>query len=130
MTVIFSNKKNILLPFSIKNDLTIGFSSTPNLIVSIRQTVNIKFKINVPSFSNIRLMVNFSCVQSGVQFARIDALGISSIGKNIDGLEKEYQAQLLKPVFSRKDSSANFHQDTVEFDLGIITNTSIIYLFL
>jgi hypothetical protein len=97
------------------------------MLVSIRQSVNIKFKINVPSYSNIRLVLNFSCVQSGVQFARIDSLGISSIGKNIDGLAKEYEAQLLNPVFSRKDSLANFHQDTAEFDLGIITNTSILH---
>lgn len=108
--------------------MTIGFTSTPNLVVSIRQKVNIKFKINVPSFSNIRVVLNFSCVQSGVQFARIDSLGISSIGKNIDGLAKEYEAQLLSPVYSREDSSASFHQDTAVFDLGIITNTSIVDL--
>lgn len=57
------------------------------------------------------------------QFGDITSASIISIGQNVDGISDDYfKWNLISPVISTV-ASPSFYNDTVQFDLGIVTNT-------
>lgn len=67
-----------------------------------------------------------SCIDpvSNLHLCRMNSGSIQSIGKNING----YENFLPDPVLSI-ESTNGFYEDTITFDLKIITNTSIFYYY-
>lgn len=88
--------------------------------------MSLNLSLKFPPYSNIRTILRFSCVDpsSNRQLCNIKSVLITSIGRNIDGLNNEYKKNILQPVYFRSIPGMIFYNDSVNFDLGIITNTS------
>lgn len=82
--------------------------------------------MTIPPNTNTRTLLNFSCVDASTnrQFCHIKSVSLVSIGKNVDGFFNEYKNQLITGSFLKKASVANFYNDSLVLDLGILTNTS------
>jgi hypothetical protein len=97
--------------------------------VSIKQLVTFRVNINIPPNSNLPANFTFTCASPGFQYGHIKAIRVISMGRNIDGLMREYNASFLSPTFYSTNSSATFYTDSANFDLGIITNTGNYYYY-
>ena len=89
----------------------------------------VNITLNIPPFSNLRTVLNVSAIDlsTNKQFGAIQSLKIISAGRNVDGLLNEYNLGLMPgPTFYMSASDAAFYYDTAVFDLGIITNTSLL----
>ena len=96
-----------------------------NSTFGIRVSVSRIFTLNIPPNSNVRIILKFACVDTTGQFGSIQSLKIVSIGQNVNGLMREYNASLINPVLSSSGVAETFYSDSIMLDLGIITNTSI-----
>ena len=96
----------------------------------IRNSLALQVTLTIPPNSNVKTVIQFKCVDSTGQFANIESLKIVSMGRNINGLMREYNASLLVPTYYTSGVGESFYNDSVSFDLGIITNTSSFFKIL
>jgi hypothetical protein len=97
--------------------------------VGIMQSYSFNFTLNASLWLNMRTVLTVSCIDpiSGRVFCYLspNSLSITSLGRNVDGLYREYANGFLVPTYSRNSAYETFYTDTATFDLGIITNTGI-----
>jgi hypothetical protein len=80
-----------------------------------------------PAFTSSRTVFKFQSIDSTSQeqFGDITSASIVSAGQNIDGFKDDYfRWKLINPNVSTV-KLPKYYNDTVEFDLGIVTNTRI-----
>ena len=98
--------------------------SSNSFTTGIRKLLKLQVTLTIPPNSNVKTWAQFKCVDSIGQFATIESLKIVSMGRNINGLMREYNASRLVPYYYTSGVGESFYKDMVDFDLGIITNTS------
>ncbi len=128
--MVASSLEKVLNGFNLKSLDTFNssldstfFEITTNKLVSIaeiKQDIFVNVSLSIPLYKSSRVKIIFltkSWQSSKVEkFGRIKSLNILTIGRNVDGFKKELQAGMIKPVYSDIN-------DTVEMELGVITNT-------
>jgi hypothetical protein len=78
----------------------------------------------IPAYTSVRVKYRFQALDNSVnQFGHILSANVTSVGRNVDGFAKDfYTTSLISPVYSTVLASP-FYKETVEIDLGIVTNT-------
>jgi hypothetical protein len=97
-------------------------------LVKIKDVVPVVFNLNIPPNSNYKVALEFKCVDVAGQFGQIQSAKILSMGRNIDGLMREYKAGRILSVSNKSGIGESYYYDSIKIDLGIITNTSYYYL--
>jgi hypothetical protein len=118
----FSTNKFYLL---FKN-ITLATTATTSSL-SIHNNLTFTSVLCIPAFTSARTKFQFQSIDSTLQqqFGDITSASIVSVGQNIDGFKDDYfQWKLINPNVSTV-KLPTYYNDTVQFDLGIVTNTRI-----
>ena len=79
----------------------------------------------IPPYTSARTVFKFQSIDNTTksQFGDITSASILSVGQNIDGFADDYfKWQFINAAVATNYTPA-YYNDTIEFDLGIVTNT-------
>lgn len=93
----------------------------------IKETVKKTINLTLPIFSSLRLQIEEVC--AGMIFwCHFKSFKVLSAGRNVDGFMSDILNGRIKANFFKKNPSSSrppniFHNNGVNIDLGVITNT-------
>ena len=84
----------------------------------------------IPPYRSVGVKFQFQTINANtsMQFGDIIFANITSVGQNVDGFAKDFYNLKLIPTTISTTATPSYYNDTLVFDLGIVTNTRK-YLF-